>query len=102
MSPNSSSTKSTPAILGAMEAVAPAAPTTMVTSPAAQFLGSFAADSRQDNRKPAPRRDIKSIVRHYFIEDWDEISIWKSAVSSNFLSEYPMRRHCQKWIMPVN
>jgi len=71
-----------------MEAVAPAEPTTMVTSPAAQFLGSFAADSRQDNRKPAPGRDIKSIVRHYFIEGWDEISIWKSAVSSNFLSEY--------------
>jgi hypothetical protein len=74
-----------PTILGTMEAVAPAEPTMLVTSPAAQFLGSFAADLRQDHRKPAAKRDIKSIVQHYFTESWDDISIWKSAVSYEFL-----------------
>lgn len=88
MSSNSNGVKLMPTILGTMEPVAPAEPITVVTSPAAQFLGSFAADLRQDHRKPAVKRDIKSIVQHYFTEGWDEISIWKSAVSSNFLSEW--------------
>jgi hypothetical protein len=74
-----------PAILDTMEAVTPAVPTMLVTSPTAEFLGSFAADSRQDHRKPAAKRDIKSIVQHYFTEGWDDISIWKSAVSYEFL-----------------
>lgn len=89
MSSNINNTKPTPTILGTMEAVAPAVPTTMVTKPAApaQFLGSFAAGSRQDDRKPAARRDIKSIVQHYFTEAWDDTNIWKSAVSQEFLSE---------------
>jgi hypothetical protein len=64
-----------PTILGTMEAVVSAEPATMVTSPAAQFLGSFAADSRQDHRKPAARRDIRGIVQHYFTEGWNETSI---------------------------
>jgi hypothetical protein len=68
-----------------METVAPAESTKMVTSPGAQFLGSFAADSRKDQRKPAARRDIKSIVKHYFTEGWGDINIWKSAVSYEFL-----------------
>jgi hypothetical protein len=86
-SSNRNSIKSIPTILGTMEAVAPAASTTVVSAPAAQFLGSFAADSRQDHRKPAAKQDIKSIVQHYFTEGWSDISIWKSAVSANFLSE---------------
>jgi len=81
---DSDGTKSTPTILGTMEAVPPAESTKLVTSPGAQFLGSFAADSRQDKRKPAPRRDIKSIVKHYFTEGWDDINVWKSAVSYEF------------------
>ncbi len=70
-----------------MESIAPAQSTDLVTAPAAQFLGSFAADSRQDHRKPAAKPDIKSIVQHYFTEGWSDISLWKSAVSANFLSE---------------
>jgi hypothetical protein len=68
-----------------MEAVPPAEPTMLVTSPGAQFLGSFASDLRQDHRRPAAKRDIKSIVQHYFTESWGDISIWKSAVSYEFL-----------------
>lgn len=76
-----------PTILGNMEPIAPVRSTSVVTAPAAQFLGSFAADSRYDNRKWSAKQDVKSIVQHYFTEGWNDISIWKSAVSVNFLSE---------------
>jgi hypothetical protein len=71
-----------------MEPTAMAGSTAVVTAPTAQFLGSFAADSRHDHRKPSAKQDIKSIVKHYFTEGWSDISIWKSAVSANFLSEW--------------
>jgi hypothetical protein len=73
-----------------MEPTEMAESTTVITAPTAQFLGSFAADSRYDHRKPSAKQDIKSIVQHYFTEGWSDISIWKSAVSANFLSEWEM------------
>lgn len=87
MSSHSNSIKSTPTIPRTMEPTATAGSTTVITAPTAQFLGSFAADSRHDYGKPSAKRDIKSIVQHYFTEGWSDISIWKSAVSANFLSE---------------
>jgi hypothetical protein len=88
MSSNSNNITSTPTILGTMEGLTPTKSTTMVTAPAAQFLGSFAADSRYDHRKHPAKQDIKSLVHHYFTEGWRDISIWKSAVSANSLSEW--------------
>lgn len=85
-----------PAVLDIMEPAAPARPTAVVNSPSAQFPGSFAVDLRYDHRKPAGKRDIKSIVKHYFTEGWNDISIWKSAVStlfSQFLDEWQLHVH---------
>ena len=48
----------------------------------AQFPGSFASDLRQDHRKYAEIRTFRSIIYTYFTDQWDDISVWKSAVST--------------------
>ncbi|TVY83573.1 Aquaporin-4, partial [Lachnellula suecica] len=52
---------------------------TLVPAPAAQFPGSFAAVLRQDHRKYAEIRTFRSIFHTYFLDGWDDISLWKSA-----------------------
>jgi hypothetical protein len=71
----------------------------MVASPPAQFLGSFAADSRRDNRKYSRRRDAKSVVVQYFTEGWDDISVWKTAVCSIFVNGLTKSWKCAKEVL---
>jgi hypothetical protein len=52
-----------------------------VPASTAQFPGSFASDLRQDHRKYAEIRTFRSVSYTYFTDGWDEISVWKSAVS---------------------
>ena len=51
----------------------------LVPASATQFPGSFASDLRQDHRKYADTRDWRNVLRTYFSDGWDDISIWKSA-----------------------
>ena len=53
----------------------------LVPSAAAQFPGSFVAGFREDHRKSAPSKGWRSALFTYFTDGWDDISVWKSAVS---------------------
>ena len=51
-----------------------------VPQPSACFRGSFHPRAKE---VPIPKkRPFAETVQHYFQEGWDEVSIWKSAVSS--------------------
>jgi hypothetical protein len=52
----------------------------LVPTPATNFPGSFAAELRQDNRKYAEIRSLRSILQTYFTDGWNNVDIWKSAV----------------------
>lgn len=54
----------------------------LVPTPATNFPGSFAAELRQDNRKYAEIRSLRSILQTYFTDGWNNVDIWKSAVRS--------------------
>ena len=53
----------------------------LVPSAAAQFPGSFGAGFREDYRKSAPSRGWRNVLFTYLTDGWDDISVWKSAVS---------------------
>ena len=53
----------------------------LVPSAATQFPGSFAPNLREDSRKSAPSRGWRSVLYSYITDAWDDISVWKSAVS---------------------
>jgi hypothetical protein len=53
----------------------------LVPSRAVHFPGSFAARLREDHRKLPDTRHWRSRLSSYFTDGWNEISIWKSAVS---------------------
>lgn len=55
---------------------------TLVPQPATQFPGSFAPDLRQDHRKYSKRGNWSSVLYYYFTDGWDNLGIWKSAVSA--------------------
>ena len=54
----------------------------LVPANATQFPGSFASGLRQDQRKQAETIHWRAVWRTYFTDGWNDISIWKSAVSS--------------------
>jgi len=60
----------------------------LVPSKAAQFPGSFAPDLRQDYRKYSESRTWKTVLYTYFTDGWDDIGIWKSAVSGLLSSQW--------------
>ncbi|KAG0645026.1 Aquaporin PIP-type [Hyphodiscus hymeniophilus] len=51
----------------------------LVPSPSTQFPGSFAPNLREDSRKSAKSRALRSILYNYFTDGWNDISVWKSA-----------------------
>jgi hypothetical protein len=51
-----------------------------VPTPTAHFLGSFAVDARQEKRRQLVKRNA---ITQYLTEEWDDTSIWRSAVSEN-------------------
>ena len=56
----------------------------LVPNAATQFPGSFAPNLRNDGRKSAPSKGWRSILHCYFVDGWNDISVWKSAVSPCF------------------
>lgn len=56
----------------------------LVPTQATQFPGSFATGLRDDHRKYAESKAWGPVLYNYFTEGWDDIGIWKSAVSPNF------------------
>lgn len=54
----------------------------LVPASTAQFPGSFAPDLRRDDRKYCEDRTFSRVVYTYLTDSWDDISLWKSAVSS--------------------
>lgn len=53
----------------------------LVPTGATQFPGSFAPDLRKDSRIYVEKRTWQNILRSYITDGWEDISIWKSAVS---------------------
>ena len=56
----------------------------LVPNSATQFPGSFASEFRKDDRKYSEVRSWKNILYTYFTDGWNDISIWKSAVSRHW------------------
>lgn len=54
--------------------------TLLVPAAPAQFPGSFAPDARDDHRT-VPRAAGWKRIRVYFTDGWDDVQLWKSAVS---------------------
>lgn len=53
----------------------------LVPTSATQFPGSFASELRHDNRRYSETRSLKKILKTYFTDGWNDVDIWKSAVS---------------------
>ena len=60
----------------------------LVPMGAVQFPGSFAPELRRDSREYVAKRNWENVVRSYFTDGWDDISIWKSAVSTLITVSY--------------
>lgn len=54
----------------------------LIPSQATQFPGSFAPDLRRDSRKYVQSAKWERVLFQYLTDGWDDINIWKSAVSS--------------------
>jgi hypothetical protein len=53
----------------------------MIPASATQFPGSFGSQGRYETRKTPYHRKWRSIIYSYLTDGWNDISIWKSAVS---------------------
>lgn len=53
----------------------------LVPAQATQFPGSFASDLRNDHRKYVESRSWRAVLHSYFTDGWQDVGIYKSAVS---------------------
>ncbi|MCJ1227958.1 hypothetical protein MMC12_004617 [Toensbergia leucococca] len=53
--------------------------TQLTPAPPAQFRGSFAAIQRSDTVRAVKELGIRSLVFHYLADDWNKLTIWRSA-----------------------
>ena len=53
----------------------------LIPTQATQFPGSFAPDLRRDSRRYVKSTRWERTVFQYLTDGWDDINIWKSAVS---------------------
>lgn len=58
-------------------------------SAATNFPGSFGTSFRDDHRKQAPKKGWRSIVLTYLTDGWEDVTVWKSAVSVYFYRSLP-------------
>ncbi len=68
----------------------------LVPAQATQFPGSFASEFRTDHRKLPQSNQWQAVLHTFFLEGWQDISVYKSAVSTIFLSDLYQQTEYEK------